>query len=87
MIHFLYLSILGCFPYIKYHCTQRIKTNDLLYENRLYAFFKVFNLGIPTLMYGLAAIFLIRHYEIVQTNQHGPVKIYFLIKENHGASF
>ncbi|CAF4767931.1 unnamed protein product, partial [Rotaria magnacalcarata] len=34
----------GCFPYIKYHCTQRIKTNDLSYENRLYTFFKIFNL-------------------------------------------
>ena len=38
-------------------------------------------------MYGLAAIFLIRHYEIVQTNQHGYVKIYFLLKETDGASF
>ncbi|CAF1131985.1 unnamed protein product [Rotaria sp. Silwood1] len=77
----------GCFPYIKYHCTQRIKTNDLSYENRLYTFFKIFNLGIPTLMYGLAAIFLIRHYEIVHINQYGPVKIYFLIKENYDDSY
>ncbi|CAF1276638.1 unnamed protein product [Rotaria magnacalcarata] len=77
----------GCFPYIKYHCTQRIKTNDLSYENRLYTFFKIFNLGIPTLMYGLAAIFLIRHHETININQYGPVKIYFLIKENYGASF
>ncbi|CAF1017044.1 unnamed protein product [Adineta steineri] len=76
----------GCFPYIKYHCTQRMKTYDLTYENRLYTFFKIFNLGIPTLMYGLAAIFLIRHYEIVNTKQHGSVKIYFLLKENYGAS-
>ncbi len=38
-------------------------------------------------MYGLAAIFLIRHYEIVNTNQHDSIKIYFLIKEDSGASF
>jgi hypothetical protein len=38
-------------------------------------------------LYGLAAIFLIRHYEIVNTKQHGAVKIYFLLKENSGASF
>jgi hypothetical protein len=81
-------SVLGCFPYIKYHCTQRLKTtDDLSYENRLYRIFKIFNLGIPTLMYGLAAIFLIRHYEIVNTNQYGFIKIYFLIKENPDSSF
>ena len=79
--------ISGCFPYIKYHCTQRRKTNDLLYENRLYNFFKILNLGIPTLMYGLVAIFLIRHYEIVNVNSYDSVKIYFLIKENYGALF
>lgn len=45
------------------------------------------NLGIPTLMYGIAAIFLIRHYEILNMNQYRPIKIYFLIKENYGASF
>jgi hypothetical protein len=64
-----------------------MKSEDLSSENRLYTFFKIFNFGIPTLMYGLAAIFLIRHSEIVQTNQHGSVKIYFLIKETSGASF
>ncbi len=79
--------ILGCFPYIKYHCTQRLKTDDLSFENYLYRFFKIFNLGIPTLMYGLAAIFLIRHYEMVNTNQYGSIKIYFLIKENPDSSF
>ncbi|UJR07932.1 hypothetical protein I4U23_012215 [Adineta vaga] len=77
----------GCFPYIKYHCTQRPKTLDLSSENRLYTFFKLFNLGLPTLMYGLSAIFLIRHYEIVKTKQHGSVKIYFLLKEDSGVSF
>jgi len=73
----------GCFPYIKYHCTQRPKTNDLSSENRLYTFFKIFNLGIPTLLYGLAAIFLIRHYEIVKIEQYGLIKIYFLMKEDY----
>ena len=56
-------------------------------ENRLYGVFKVANFGLPTLMYGLAAIFLIRHSEWVETKEHGRVKIYFLIKEDSGASF
>ena len=38
-------------------------------------------------MYGLAAIFLIRHYELVNTSEHGVIKIYFLIKEDSGARF
>jgi hypothetical protein len=86
-LSFLGIFISGCFPYLKYHCTQRTKSADLSFENRLYTFFKIFNLGLPTLMYGLAARFLIRHYEIVHTKQHGPIKIYFLIQENSGASF
>lgn len=77
----------GCFPYIKYHCTQRAQTSDLSAENRLYTFFKAFNLGLPTLMYGLAAIFLIRHHELVHTQRHGTVKIYFLLREDSGARF
>jgi hypothetical protein len=77
----------GCFPYIKYHCTQRPKGDDLTIENRLYTFFKIFNLGLPTLMYGLAAIFLIRHYELVHTNQHDSIKIYFLMKEDIDARY
>jgi hypothetical protein len=80
----------GCFPFLKYHCTQRTKTNDgndLSFENRLYGFMKCFNLGLPTLLYGLVAIFLIRHSETIYTRQHGPTKIYFLLKENPDASF
>jgi hypothetical protein len=38
-------------------------------------------------MYGLAAIFLIRHYEIVSTNQYDSIKIYFLLKEDIGARY
>ena len=77
----------GCFPYIKYHCTQRMRTNNLTYENRLYTLFKIFNFGIPTLIYGLVAICLIRHYEIVKINEQNSIKIYFLLKENYNSSF
>jgi hypothetical protein len=38
-------------------------------------------------MYGLAAIFLIRHYELVHTNQHDSIKIYFLMKEDIDARY
>lgn len=37
--------------------------------------------GIPSLMYGIAAIFLITHRELVET-PNGDVYIYFLLKEN-----
>lgn len=86
---FLFLSsslidvLSGCFPYIKYHCTQRVKSDDLIDENRLYTFFKLFNLGLPTLLYGLAAIFLIRHWEWVKITEHDQIKIFFLIQEDH----
>ena len=78
----------GCFPFLKYHCTQRARSNALTAENRLFTFFKLLNFGLPTLMYGLAAIFLIRHVEFVRTNARmSPTKIYFLLKENSDASF
>ncbi|KAK5970498.1 putative conserved plasma membrane protein [Trichostrongylus colubriformis] len=34
----------GCFPYIKYHCTKR-PVQDLSAENRLYRLITVVNLG------------------------------------------
>ncbi len=36
---------IGCYPYIKYHCTQRPK-QDLRLENNLFTFLKIINLGI-----------------------------------------
>ncbi|XP_043289474.1 uncharacterized protein C15orf61 isoform X2 [Venturia canescens] len=58
----------GCFPYIKYHCTKRPK-EDLSLDDKFYKAIKIINLGIPTLMYGLAATQLIRHEEMVTTSQ------------------
>ncbi|KAK0424396.1 hypothetical protein QR680_008654 [Steinernema hermaphroditum] len=55
----------GCFPYIKYHCTKR-PHEDLSFDNRLYKFITVANLGIPCLLYGLAAVGLISHREYVK---------------------
>ncbi|KAF5307545.1 hypothetical protein FQR65_LT06901 [Abscondita terminalis] len=73
----------GCFPYIKYHCSKR-KEEDLRLEDNFFRFIKVINLGIPCLAYGVAAMMLIEHVEVVETSK-GPVKIYFLYAEDKGS--
>ncbi|CAH0605516.1 unnamed protein product [Chrysodeixis includens] len=75
----------GCFPYIKYHCSRRI-AEDLNISDKFMRAIKVINLGIPCLLYGLAATQLIRHEEIVHT-ANGPVTIYFLLPEDKGSSY
>ena len=75
----------GCFPFIKYHCSKR-PWQDLRIENTVFNVLKMMNFGIPTLAYGLAACFLIKHEEMVQTG-FGDVKIYFLMEEEKGAMF
>uniref|UniRef100_A0A7E4V673 CX domain-containing protein n=1 Tax=Panagrellus redivivus TaxID=6233 RepID=A0A7E4V673_PANRE len=73
----------GCYPYIKYHCTQR-PFADLTSENRLFQLITVANLGIPCLLYGLAAIGLIRHVDhVVEPRSNVRVNINFLILEDH----
>lgn len=52
----------------------------------MFTLLKILNLGIPTLAYGLAACFLIKHEEVVKTSR-GDVKIYFLMAEEKGAMF
>ncbi|XP_033343060.1 uncharacterized protein C15orf61 homolog isoform X2 [Megalopta genalis] len=75
----------GCFPYIKYHCTKRPR-QDLRDEDKFFKAIKLVNLGIPTLMYGMAAIWLIKHQETVKTTQ-GDVTIYFLLPEDKGSMY
>lgn len=75
----------GCYPYIKYHCTKR-SFHDLSIEDRFFRVIKVINLGIPCLMYGIAATFLIKHEELVDTSK-GTIKIYFLLPEHKGSRF
>ncbi|KAE9555283.1 hypothetical protein FO519_001534 [Halicephalobus sp. NKZ332] len=73
----------GCFPYIKYHCTQR-SYQDLSAENNLYRVITAVNLGIPCLLYGIAAIGLIRHCDsILEPRTNKAVTINFLIEEDH----
>ncbi|XP_013164443.1 PREDICTED: uncharacterized protein C15orf61 homolog [Papilio xuthus] len=47
-------------------------------------FVMAYFLGIPCLLYGLAAIILIHHSEIVYTSK-GQVTIYFLLEEHKGS--
>ncbi|KAL4112541.1 hypothetical protein QTP88_016305 [Uroleucon formosanum] len=75
----------GCFPYIKYHCTKR-PYEDLRVEDRLFNILKIVNLGIPLLLYGLSAVFMISYKEIVKTPE-GDVYIYFLLKEDKGSTY
>ncbi|XP_026473204.1 uncharacterized protein C15orf61-like [Ctenocephalides felis] len=75
----------GCYPYMKYHCTKRAY-EDLHLQDIFFKAIKVTNLGIPCLLYGLAAIFLIRHEEIVYTPR-GNVPIYFLYAEDKGSLY
>lgn len=46
----------------------------------------LFFTGIPTLLYGLAAVWLIRHKELVETPD-GSVYIYFLLLEDKGSMY
>lgn len=76
-----------CWPYIKFHCTKS-EVKDLSMENKFYEVIKILNLGIPTVLYGLAAIFLIKHEETVDVlATKAKVKIYFLIPEEKGSQF
>lgn len=75
----------GCFPFIKYHCTRR-PVQDLRLENKIFTVLKALNLGIPTVAYGLAACYLIKHKETVLTSK-GEVVIHFLLPETKDAMF
>ncbi|CAH0729253.1 unnamed protein product, partial [Brenthis ino] len=75
----------GCFPYIKYHCSKK-EEEELSVSDKFMRIIKILNLGIPCLLYGLAATLLIRHAEVVHTSK-GPVTIYFLLPEHKGSLY
>ncbi|THD18878.1 hypothetical protein D915_010493 [Fasciola hepatica] len=64
----------ACFPLIKYHCT-RYPPVELQLVDRFHLLLKIVNLGIPTLIYGIAGLFLTKRRELVKTSM-GSVKIY-----------
>ncbi|CAD6994471.1 uncharacterized protein C15orf61 homolog [Ceratitis capitata] len=74
----------GCYPYMKYHCSKRA-IQDLSLEDKFFRFLKVINLGLPMLFYGLAAIHLISHKELVHLPSGERIPIYFLYAEDKGA--
>ncbi|ALC47825.1 CG34148 [Drosophila busckii] len=71
---------------MKYHCSKR-EVQDLSLEDKFFRFLKIINLGLPMLFYGLAAIHLISHTEVVHVSDKINVPIYFLYAEDKGASF
>ncbi|CAD5209822.1 unnamed protein product [Bursaphelenchus xylophilus] len=73
---------IGCYPYVKYHCTQR-PYQDLTAENSLYKILTALNLGVPCLLYGIAATFLIKHTDYVTLEDQKSIPIHFLILETH----
>uniref|UniRef100_A0A8W7PSF8 Uncharacterized protein n=1 Tax=Anopheles coluzzii TaxID=1518534 RepID=A0A8W7PSF8_ANOCL len=74
----------GCLPY---HCTRR-PWQDLTLDDRFFRCIKEDKLGLPQLFYGLAAVFLIRHVELVQLGDgRPPVPIYFLYAEDKGSLY
>ncbi|CAH1797494.1 unnamed protein product [Owenia fusiformis] len=75
----------GCFPYVKYHCTKRPYSTDLISEDRFYRFLKIINLGLPTLTYGIAHVMFATHHETVKTSL-GCVTLYFWYPEDRGAT-
>lgn len=76
-----------CYPYIKFYCTKS-EIKDLSVENKFYELIKVLNFGIPLVLYGAAAIFLIKHKEVVDVPEtSSKVTIYFLIPEDKGSRF
>ncbi|CAK1598634.1 unnamed protein product [Parnassius mnemosyne] len=75
----------GCFPYIKYHCSKK-EAEDLKSSDKFMRIIKIANLGIPCLLYGIAATILIKHSEVVSTRK-GPVTIYFLLPEHKGSLY
>ncbi|VDM43745.1 unnamed protein product [Toxocara canis] len=81
--HNYHILRVGCFPFIKYHCTKK-PYQDLASENRFFKAITVLNLGFPCLLYGIAAIGLIKHIDyIVEPKTGKKVAIHFLIKEEH----
>uniref|UniRef100_A0A1L8DAD5 Uncharacterized protein n=1 Tax=Nyssomyia neivai TaxID=330878 RepID=A0A1L8DAD5_9DIPT len=77
----------GAYPYMKYHCTKR-PYEDLSFDNKFFGIIKIINLGIPQLMYGIAATYLIKHVEYVSVGTpECKIPIYFLYKEDKGSRF
>lgn len=57
-------------------------------ENKFYEVIKFLNLGIPLVLYGAAATFLIKHEELVDVpGTKEKIKIYFLIPEDRGSRY
>ncbi|VDN50179.1 unnamed protein product [Dracunculus medinensis] len=74
---------IGCFPFIKFHCTKNSFKN-LTFENYFFKFLTVLNFGIPCLLYGIIALFFIKHTEYIFENKtKRKISIHFLIKEDH----
>lgn len=73
---------IGCYPYIKYHCSTRPYHQGLPAEDKVFRWLKAANLGLPTLAYGLGASMLIKHHKDVTLSHGRVVRIFFLYEED-----
>lgn len=73
---------IGCYPYIKYHCSPRPYHEALMTEDKVFRWLKAANLGLPTLAYGLGASMLIKHHKDVTLSYDRVVRIFFLYQED-----
>jgi hypothetical protein len=65
--------------YVKIGCIRVLECSTNFYAINSFT-------GIPTLAYGTAARFMIQFEEVVHT-PHGPITIYFLMKEDYGSKY
>lgn len=79
--HNYHILRIGCWPYIKYHCSRR-PLEDLYIQNVFYTWIKCLQFGIPTLAYGITGWMMAKHHEDVHINSTKSIRIYFWYKEN-----
>ncbi|KAL1228694.1 Uncharacterized protein TSPI_04378 [Trichinella spiralis] len=69
----------GCFPFVKYYCNREAPIDNYL-TDKFFTILKILNLGIPCLLYGVIAWFLVQSVTTYYING-SKVILYFLLPE------